>query len=86
MAHTLLLHIANEDAILVEVDDLPMPQDQWIKGLNPRRRDNKDLHYIQANVTTVIFPTWRINFIEVMPGEEDEEIISPVRNDRSRDY
>ncbi len=85
MTFTLLLHIANEDPVVVEAEDLPGTTDQWVKGVNPRRRDNKEVHYIQADVTTVMYPTWRINFIEVMPGETDEEIITTVRTDRSRE-
>ncbi len=86
MPYTLMLHIANEDPVVMEVDDMPSPTDQWIKGTNPRRKDNKDLHYLMADVTTVIYPTWRINFIEVIPGKDDEEIATIVRGDRSRDY
>jgi hypothetical protein len=84
MPYTLLLHIANEDPVVLETDDLPGPTDQWIKGSNPRRKDNKDLHYLMPDVTTVIFPTWRINFIEIMPGKDEEEIITVVRDDRQR--
>jgi hypothetical protein len=84
MPFTLLLHIANEDPVVMEVDDMPAPTDQWIKGNNPRRKDNKDLHYLMPDVVTVIFPTWRINFIEVMPGKDDqEEIIGIVRENRT---
>ncbi len=84
MPYTLLLHIANEDPVVVEVDEMPNVTDQWIKGSNPRRKDNKDVHYILAEVTTVLFPTWRINFIEVMPGDDQEEIITTVRDERTK--
>lgn len=84
MSHTLLLHIANEDPVMLEVETLPDSKDLWITGTNPRRKDNKDLHYLMAEVTTVMFPTWRINFIELMPGDDREEIITTVRNERTR--
>jgi len=48
--------------------------------MHPRRRDNKEVQYILQEVTTVIFPMWRINFIEVMPTGEDEELIRPFRD------
>lgn len=87
MPYTLLIHVANEDPVVMEVDEMPGPTDLWIKGTNPRRKDNKDLHYLLPDVTTIIFPNWRINFIEVMPSRDDEEIITVVRGDRSRgDY
>lgn len=76
---TILIHIMNEDPILGEVNELPAPTDQIITVRNPRRRDGKDLHYLQANVTDVIWPMGRIAFIEIIPGEEEEEIIGFVR-------
>ncbi len=76
---TILIHIMNEDPILGEVNELPAATDQIITVRNPRRRDGKDLHYLQANVTEVIWPMGRIAFIEIIPGEEEEEIIGFVR-------
>lgn len=76
---TILIHISNEDPILGEVENLPTPNDQSIQVKNPRRRDGKDLHYLQANVTEVIWPINRIAFIEIIPGENDEQIIGFVR-------
>ncbi len=76
---TILVHILNEDPILGEVNELPAPTDQTITVRNPRRRDGKDLHYLQANVTEVIWPLVRIAFIEIIPGDAEEEIIGFVR-------
>jgi len=76
---SIIIHIQNEDAILGEVDELPAPSDQLILVKNPRKRDGKDVHYIDARVNTVIWPISRINFIEVLPGDEEDQIISFVR-------
>ena len=46
---------------------------------NPRKLDGKDLHYLAVGVVQVIWPMQRINFIELMPTEEDEQIIGFVR-------
>jgi len=78
--YTLLLHIANEDPVVAEVDEMPEMDAQWIRANNPRRKDNKDLTYLLPEVTAVLYPTWRINFIEIMPGENEEEIITTVRD------
>ena len=80
MAHTLLLHIANDDPVVVETERMPEPGDTNILCMHPRRRDNKEVPYILPDVTTVIFPMWRINFIEIMPSGEDEELIRPFRD------
>ena len=76
---TLLIHIANEEPVLGEVDALPTPVDQLIKIKNPRTRDGKDLRYLQANVTEMILPVVRLTFIEIVPGDQEEEIIGFVR-------
>jgi hypothetical protein len=76
---TLLIHVTNDDPILCEVDEMPSPSDQLIVLKNPRRKDGKDLPYIEANVTALIWPMGRVTFIEVMPSGEEEEIITFVR-------
>lgn len=76
---TILIHISNEDPILGEVESLPTTNDQSIRVKNPRRRDGKDLHYLQANVTEVIWPVGRIAFIEIIPGDQEDQIIGFVR-------
>jgi hypothetical protein len=76
---SVLIHIANEDPILCEIENLPGPTDTSILVRNPRRRDGKDLHYLVANVTHVIWPISRVTFIEIMPGEDDEQLIGFVR-------
>ena len=48
--------------------------------VNPRRRDGKDLHYIAPEVTMMIIPWWRVNFVEVMPSGEEEEIVAFYRD------
>lgn len=76
---SVLIHIANEDPILGEIENLPASTDTIIYVRNPRRRDGKDLHYILPNVTQVIWPLARVTFIELMSGEEEEQIIGFVR-------
>jgi hypothetical protein len=80
MAHTLLLHIANDEPVVVETEHMPEPTDVSILCMHPRRRDNKEVPYILPDVTTVIFPMWRINFIEVLPDSEEEDLIKPYRD------
>ena len=80
MAITLILHIANEEPIVGEVDEMPVPTDSVVIVQNPRRRDGKDMPNLSSNsVTTVIFPINRMTFIEVMPSEEEEKVFGVVR-------
>lgn len=76
---TVLIHILNEDPVLGEVENLPGATDTVIVVNNPRKKDGKDLANIVQNVTQVIWPLNRCSFIEVIPGEDEEQIISFVR-------
>jgi hypothetical protein len=79
MPVTVVLHIHDESPIIAEIDELPNPSDQLVVVNNPRRRDGKDLHYLDNNVVTVMWPMSRINFIEVLPSQDEERIIGFVR-------
>lgn len=75
----ILMHLVGEDPVLGEVEELPSPTAISLVVHSPRKRDGKDLHYLDTNVTTVIWPMARINFIEVLPTGGEEEVIGFVR-------
>ena len=79
MPYTVLIHIYNEDPVVAEIQEMPAPTDQFLLVENPRKRDGKDLQFIQTNVTTVIWPWSRINFVELLPVGGEDEIIGFVR-------
>ena len=76
---SIILHLMNEDPIVGEVEAVPITGDTSILVRNPRRRDGKDVPYLDGNITSVIFPMHRVSFIEVVATEGEEEIISHVR-------
>lgn len=69
---TVVVHLMGEDPFVAEIEDLPAPTDQTVTLVNPRRRDNKPVHYIEDDTISVIFPWHRINFIEILPDESAE--------------
>lgn len=79
MPYSVVLHVQGEEPIQGEVEELPKPTDQSIAVNNPRKLDGKDLHYLAESVITVIWPIARLNFIEILPTKEEEEIIGFVR-------
>jgi hypothetical protein len=79
MSHIILLHISGEEPIAGEVEELPKANDTVITVINPRRRDGKDIHYIDSRAIKVIWPLERISFVEILSGEEAEQIVSFVR-------
>ncbi len=79
MPTTVLIHLSGEDPVLGEVDELPAPTDTAVTVNNPRRRDGKDLPYIDGNVVTVVWPMHRVTFMEILPTADEEELIGFVR-------
>jgi hypothetical protein len=67
---TVVVHLMGEDPFVAEIEELPKPTDQSATFINPRRRDNKPLHYVEDQTISVIFPWHRISFIEVRPDED----------------
>ncbi len=79
MSTTVIIHIRNAEPILAEIEELPQANDTLITLSNPRQRDGKDLMYLERNVVTVIWPIAEIGFIEILPGETAEEVVSFIR-------
>ena len=79
MTFRIQVHITNDDPVVMDVDDLPQPTDNFVMGMNPQRRDGKDVSYINREVNQIIFPVWRINFIQVLPTEDEDDVLTFVR-------
>ncbi len=79
MPLTVLVHMLNEDPIVAEVDRLPDPTDQYLLCENPRRRDGRDLSYVLPEVKALLVPWHRIHCVEILPSEEEEKIVTFVR-------
>jgi hypothetical protein len=79
MALTVLIHLHNEDPVVGEIEALPPPEATTILVTNPRQRDGKDLRVLAPGVVSVIWPISRVTFIELLPSEDEEKIISFVR-------
>lgn len=79
MSNTVIVHIRNAEPMLAEIEDLPQLSDTIIKLSNPRQRDGKDLIFLDHNVVTVYWPWAEISFIEILPGETAEEVVSFIR-------
>ena len=81
MAITVIVHIHNADPIVGEIDEMPDPTSQFIVCTNPRARDGKNIVYIDAQATRVMFPWSRVTFVETLPSEEDQAEIESLFRD-----
>ena len=79
---TLQNHIANQEPIKLDVEDMPEMSDYAIMGSNPRDRQDRELTWIDDGVNTIMVPWSRINYIQVLPDQgAQEEFPLPFRND-----
>ena len=79
MSNTVIVHIRNAEPMLAEIDEMPQLTDVLIKLNNPRQKDGKDLIFLERNVVTVYWPWSEISFIEILPGDTAEEVVSFIR-------
>jgi len=79
MAFSVIIHLAGEPSVVGEIDELPKNTDTIITVSNPRLRDGKDVHYIEPNVTKVIWPIAKVALIEILESAEEEALIGFVR-------
>jgi hypothetical protein len=79
MSTTVIVHIRNAEPMLAEIEEMPECTDTLIKLSNPRQRDGKDLIFLEHNVVTVYWPWSEISFIEILPGETAEDVVSFIR-------
>jgi hypothetical protein len=79
MPYTVMIHVLNEDAVVGEVEKLPELADQVIIVSNVRRRDGRDVSYVLPETNTVVYPWSRVHCVEILPSEEEEEVVSFIR-------
>jgi hypothetical protein len=76
---TVLIHIVGEESVVGEIESIPEPTDQVLIVNNLRLRDGRDVSYLLPETDTVVYPWTRIHCVEILPSEEEEEIISFIR-------
>ena len=79
MSNSVIVHIRNAEPMLAEIDELPQLTDVLIKLSNPRQKDGKDLIFLERNVVSVYWPWAEISFLEILPGDTAEEVVSFIR-------
>jgi hypothetical protein len=79
MAHTILIHVVNEDAIVGEIEELPEENVPFLKISSPRLRDGRDVSYLLPETNVVLIPWTRIHSIEIMPTEGEEKLVTFIR-------
>ncbi len=83
MRQEVIVHIANEEAFLADVDGLPNPTDTFLLVTSPRKRDGKPVAFGTEGVQQFLIPWHRITYVEVMPSERQRtDVFDFVREQR----
>lgn len=80
MTVTVIIHIVNDEPIVCDLDELPDLREHAILLNNPRMRDGKEVPYLEEEVSGMILPWHRINFVQVLLSAETEDVIGFVRD------
>lgn len=75
MARTVVVHIAGEDPMVAELEQMPAAGDTFVVLTNPRRRDGKAIPNVTYGAQSFLYPFHRITFIEFMDAAKQEEQI-----------
>lgn len=75
MAIRALIHFANEDAILGELDEMPDPTHMFVRVRNATRKDGKPIALVDERATSIAYPWSRITFVEFFNEESARESV-----------
>ncbi|MEO5704742.1 MAG: hypothetical protein ABIZ52_09130 [Candidatus Limnocylindrales bacterium] len=76
-----ILHLTNDQPLVVDLLEEPSPQDIAIVCTNPRTIDGKKPVFIDFASSTFVFPMSAIRFVEVLRMGEDGQQLTAMVSD-----
>lgn len=73
-----ILHLTNDQPLVVDLLEEPTPQDIAIVCTNPRSVDGKKPVFIDFTSSTFVFPMSAIRFVEVLRARERGDELVPA--------
>jgi hypothetical protein len=77
-----ILHLTNDQPLVVDLLEEPTPSDIAIVCTNPRTVDGKKPVFIDYPSSTFVFPMSAIRFVEVLRMSEDSDSLMPMVSDQ----
>ena len=77
-----VLHLTNDQPLVVDLLEEPTPRDIAIVCTNPRTVDGKKPVFIDYPSSTFVFPMSAIRFVEVHRMGEDGDQLTPMVTDQ----
>ena len=78
-----ILHLTNDQPLVVDLLEEPTPRDIAIVCTNPRTIDGKKPVFIDYPSSTFVFPMSAIRFVEVLRVGEDGEQLTAIVSDEA---
>jgi hypothetical protein len=78
-----ILHLTNDQPLVVDLVEEPTPQDIAIVCTNPRTVDGKKPVFIDYPSSTFVFPMSAIRFVEVLRKGEDGDSLTPMVSEQN---
>ncbi len=66
MALKAIVHIQGEDAFAADLDEIPNPSHNFLLMRNMRKKDGKELAYVDMDTSIVLYSWNRITFVELV--------------------
>lgn len=76
-----ILHLTNDQPLVVDLLEEPTPRDIAIVCTNPRSVDGKKPVFIDFSSSTFVFPMSSIRFVEVLRLGDDGQQLTPMISD-----
>lgn len=67
----IIVHMDGSEPVKIDVEEMPDPNANAILGKNPRDRGDREVTWIDDGVTTIMLPWWRINYIQILPSDDE---------------
>ena len=77
-----ILHLTNDQPLVVDLLEEPTPSDIAIVCTNPRSVDGKKPVFIDYTNSTFVFPMSAIRFVEVLRAREEGDELTPMVSDQ----
>jgi hypothetical protein len=91
MIRNVVVHLLNEQPVVVDLFEMPTPSDAGLVCTNMRTLDGKPPVFVDHSASTFLFPYTGIRFIEIPSGSEgapgaqspgdEESLPEPVADD-----
>ena len=77
-----ILHLTNDQPLVVDLLEEPTPSDIAVVCTNPRSVDGKKPVFIDYSHSTFVFPMSAIRFVEVLRARDEGDDLTPVVSDQ----